>query len=304
MAIPWESFFCANKKLGVIIINYIYGFQNKINGKWYIGQTTQNPEYRRRQHFYSALHYKKKDDSLFHKKIREYGKEAFDFFVLEEVEHKDMLDDREKYWISYYKSYIKDGNGYNLSRGGQQKRKTEGDFSPNCSFQTKEEIDCVIYDIKYTKDSFQKLGEKYNVSATLICNINRGKRYKRDNETYPLRPYKRTKIDDTQVEEIILLLEKGLSNDEIAKQLHIDGDVVWRINNGRSHVQLDRIYPIRKEDSKEQKRANKIKELLAENKLNNKEIADIVKCDPSVVSNINYGKRYFDANIDYPIRKN
>lgn len=37
--------------------------------------------------------------------------------------------------------------------------------------------------------------------------------------------------------------------------------------------------------------------------LNNKEIADIVNCDPSVVSNINYGKTYFDENEIYPLRK-
>ena len=48
---------------------------------------------------------------------------------------------------------------------------------------------------------------------------------------------------------------------------------------------------------------NTIKELLKENKLNNKQIATLVKCDPSVVSNINYGKAYFDSNLTYPLRK-
>ena len=43
--------------------------------------------------------------------------------------------------------------------------------------------------------------------------------------------------------------------------------------------------------------------MLKENKLNNRQIADIVKCDPSVVSNINYGKAYFDSNLTYPLRK-
>ena len=43
--------------------------------------------------------------------------------------------------------------------------------------------------------------------------------------------------------------------------------------------------------------------LLEKNKLNNKQIANLVKCDPSVVSNINYGKAYFDSNLTYPLRK-
>ena len=42
---------------------------------------------------------------------------------------------------------------------------------------------------------------------------------------------------------------------------------------------------------------------IKENKLNNRQIANIVKCDPSVVSNINYGKAYFDSNLTYPLRK-
>lgn len=38
------------------------------------------------------------------------------------------------------------------------------------------------------------------------------------------------------------------------------------------------------------------------NKINNKEIAKLTKCDPSVISNINYGKSYKDNSLIYPIR--
>lgn len=50
-------------------------------------------------------------------------------------------------------------------------------------------------------------------------------------------------------------------------------------------------------------RANTIKSLLKENKLNNRQIADLVGCDPFVVSNINYGKNYYDNTLEYPLRK-
>ena len=50
-------------------------------------------------------------------------------------------------------------------------------------------------------------------------------------------------------------------------------------------------------------RANTIKSLLKENKLNNRQIANLVGCDPSVVSNINYGKNYYDNTLEYPLRK-
>lgn len=42
---------------------------------------------------------------------------------------------------------------------------------------------------------------------------------------------------------------------------------------------------------------------LKENKLNNRQIADLVGCDPSVISNINYGKNYYDNTLEYPLRK-
>ena len=123
--------------------------------------------------------------------------------------------------------------------------------------------------------------------------INSGKKYKQNNEKYPLRALK-TKISQETVLSIIHLLKENYSNKEIADIFQIDGDVVYRINYGKAHRQKDEIYPIRRELSPQQIRANKIKFLLKENKLNNKEIAILVGCDPSVVSNINYGKSYKD----------
>ena len=83
----------------------------------------------------------------------------------------------------------------------------------------------------------------------------------------------------------------------------IDGDVVYKINYGKSYVQPNEQYPIRKQLTPQEERAIKIKALLKEGQLNNKEIATLVKCDPSVVSNINYGKSYYDEKEIYPLRK-
>ena len=102
---------------------------------------------------------------------------------------------------------------------------------------------------------------------------------------------------------IIELLQSNWSNIDISNMLNIDTDIIYRINYGKAHKLQNQIYPIRKELSEKEIRANKIKDLLKENKLNNKQIADIVKCDPSTVSNINYGKSYFDSNLTYPKRK-
>lgn len=50
-----------------------------------------------------------------YKAIRKYGIENFNFDIIEECS-ADELNEREKYWISYYNSYGE--NGYNLTPGG------------------------------------------------------------------------------------------------------------------------------------------------------------------------------------------
>ena len=82
-------------------MNYIYAFQNIINGKWYVGQTIQQPNERKNQHINSAYNPNDKDyNVLFHQKIRQYGQNNFIFTILEEVKDKKDLDNRERYWIT------------------------------------------------------------------------------------------------------------------------------------------------------------------------------------------------------------
>ena len=92
----------------------IYRITNLVNGKIYIGQTIRVLKERIKQH--KSVN----RNSPIHLAIKKYG---FCNFKIEEVERcpiKD-LDDREKFWIDYHKSYLKDF-GYNLSKGGQCKR--------------------------------------------------------------------------------------------------------------------------------------------------------------------------------------
>lgn len=284
-------------------MNYIYGYQNKKNGKWYIGQTTMSIQERHRLHISGAFHEKASDyNCLFHKKIREYGIDNFDLMVLEEVSDIAKLDEKEQYWIKKKNSFVKD-NGYNLTTGGQQRRANDDYIDARASFQTDKEIKQVISEIKDESNSLASLAKKYNVSLSLLCMINVGRKYHQIAEDYPLRPI-RIKIDDSLVLEIINLLKENWSNTEIANLFNIDTDIVYRINYGRAHKISGQTYPIRRELSKNELRANRIKKLLQESSLNNKQIANLVGCDPSVVSNINYGKNYHDDNLTYPLRKN
>lgn len=95
----------------------IYIIKNNINEKVYIGQSI-NIENRCRTHFSkgspdASLNQTEMKNGL-HSDMRKYGRENFYYEVLEECE-KDKLDEREKYWISYYDSFK---NGYNGTPGG------------------------------------------------------------------------------------------------------------------------------------------------------------------------------------------
>ena len=101
---------------------YIYKITNQINGKIYIGQTSNSIEERWTQHVRESKYaccptY----NTVFKRAIRKYGIENFTREQIEECNCKAELDEREKYWISFYHSYVgdKECNGYNMTPGGE-----------------------------------------------------------------------------------------------------------------------------------------------------------------------------------------
>lgn len=95
-------------------MGYIYKITNLNNNKIYIGKTERTIAIRWREH-------KKNIKNLQHlplyKALKKYGVENF---KIEEIEtcNNLLLDEREIYWINYYKSNRK-GIGYNCTGGGE-----------------------------------------------------------------------------------------------------------------------------------------------------------------------------------------
>lgn len=87
---------------------------NKINGKSYIGQTIRSLEKRKREHITDALN-DNKNSMYFHKAIRKYGQDNFDWEILYECGNMEDLNKLEIYYIKLYNTY---NNGYNLNAGG------------------------------------------------------------------------------------------------------------------------------------------------------------------------------------------
>lgn len=97
----------------------VYGYRNKINDKWYMGECYEDRELiRKEQHitFYNryikgiAGSYCRK----FYNAINKYGIDVFEYKVLERDIDVNKIYEREVYWGNFYDSI---NNGYNLSLG-------------------------------------------------------------------------------------------------------------------------------------------------------------------------------------------
>lgn len=92
---------------------YIYKATNKVNNKVYIGQTV-NFERRKKEHESSknGIHAK----CVFHKAIQKYGKENFEWEIIDKCKTLDEALYLESMYISKYNSctFMKNSNGYNI----------------------------------------------------------------------------------------------------------------------------------------------------------------------------------------------
>lgn len=92
---------------------------NKLNNKKYIGQTVDF-ETRMRQHknAYCSRYRDKLYMQLVDKDIIEYGEENFTFDIIDTATTVEELNEKERYYISRYKTHISHG-GYNVKWGGK-----------------------------------------------------------------------------------------------------------------------------------------------------------------------------------------
>lgn len=105
----------------------IYMIKNKKTGQMYIGQSI-NIEQRFNEHCKSNCI----EDSYIDRAINKHGKNNFNLIIVEKC-NRDILNEREKYWIQYYNTY-KDAKHYNLSSGGDvfhMSQKTREKMSKN-----------------------------------------------------------------------------------------------------------------------------------------------------------------------------
>ena len=94
----------------------IYKAINKINSKCYIGKSIKTLAQRKAAHVYESKH--KRNDFVFHKAIKKYGIENFEWEVVKKCKSVEEMDTFEEYFINKFDSFYGNGIGYNMIKDG------------------------------------------------------------------------------------------------------------------------------------------------------------------------------------------
>lgn len=105
-------------------MNLIYKITNLVNGKSYIGKTSKTLDQRFTEHKIEAFRSRAEKRPLY-SAMRKYGIENFKIELIEDNLSDDLINEREIYWIEFYKTYH---NGYNATIGGDGKSFYNHDF--------------------------------------------------------------------------------------------------------------------------------------------------------------------------------
>lgn len=216
----------------------IYKITNLINGKCYIGQTTNS---KRRFLEHKAKGYGNEKNKVLYYAFDKYGIENFTFEVIEsQIEN---YNEREKYWIRYYDSFE---NGYNQTEGGEKPPLNIGINSPFVT-HTQQEIDHVFDLILNTSKQLKEIAQETGYDYSTIKRIQAGTIWHKENLKYPLRKETGRKYQEERAEMIIEdLLNTKLTQKQIAEKYGCARSTVTAINIGQNNRKENLIYPLRK----------------------------------------------------------
>lgn len=136
-------------------------------GKSYIGQTSKKDISERWQNGYGYYSIRpRRNETVFWKAIKKYGWNSFTHEIIEDnIPTLELANEREKYWIAYYHTYIEDNNcwGYNMTLGGSG-------VSHKQSEVTKQKISNALTGRSFSESHKAKLKElAKKTSKAIIC---------------------------------------------------------------------------------------------------------------------------------------
>lgn len=301
------------KKSGIYKINFP-------NGKSYVGMSV-DIENRIKEHNNDAL----KPKYPVHEAIKKYyGKiELFsNVEILEEIDpsNRQLMSEREKYWINYYRTFIDKNKGYNLTPGGDGA--STGIY--NSSAKLNQDQLELIYDLLLNSEYYiYQIAELFLISPEAISNINLGKTYYNQQLQYPLRDNTRFKkghyvekgvnnhlscFSQEDINNIYILLKSSnLSLNEIAEKYNVSYTTISYINRGLRYQKDNCIYPIRKENKGnmlfDDETLYKVIEDIQNSKISLAKLAQKYSVSKDTIYRINKGENYHQDNLNYPLRK-
>lgn len=178
----------------------IYALANTVNDKLYIGQTTRSVHERLMQHLKPCT-LKERANYKIYQAIKEIGTENFYAYAIEENIPKDLLDEKEIYYIDKFDTY---NNGYNSTYGADTR-----------IIHKQEDIDTVM---RMYKEGYstQQIADKFNVCSTTVLRV-------ASDIGYHHNPY--IEISKEELQECV---DKNMSNQEIAYLYHTNKWTIQR----------------------------------------------------------------------------
>lgn len=206
------------------------------NGKSYIGKATDIRE-RIREH-----NTDKKQELLYLAVTKYYDNNIPEFYILEEVP-RELLTEKEKYYIAFYHTYTDKTKGYNLTPGGDGAALGVDNIA---SKFTQKDIETIINLLQNTSVSMANIAREYECSRATIERLNSGETYYNSELNYPIR--KNTQIvkasfnngnsslNEDQLKALYYDLQfTQIPMGDLAIKYNIARNTLSNINNGKTY---------------------------------------------------------------------
>ena len=211
-------------------LGLIYMYKNKLNGMAYVGQTVCSFKNRLYGHLGGM------GCPYIDRALHKYGKENFEFIIIEDNIPNELLNEKEIYYIKKYDTF---NNGYNLTLGGEGGLKYD---------------DAVVSSVDdyllNTDIPMYKIAEITGTSYDFVLGVNHGENRFRPDIDYPIRKlaYPRKFSEDTLQSVLYLLMNTKYSMTKIADITDTNLYFVFDVNRGkRKSLHSGNIkFPIRK----------------------------------------------------------
>lgn len=178
----------------------IYCITNLESGKAYIGSSLDF-ESRKRQHLKdlkAGTHHCCHLQNAWNK----YGKELFEFSFLEEDVDKEILFQRERYWIEYYNTHDRDW-GYNLAiptdNGGHTHAEETKERQRASAYETYNRLveegyyTCILYNLN--NNTFTEYNSSQEAKANSFISKNKKSNFNKGEVIIPKRLFTQDKLD-------------------------------------------------------------------------------------------------------------